>query len=221
MTQHTSKIHKTPDHTISMLSMRGSLSKGARETPLTSVTPRSVSVGVGAELTHGTLEAILTQAGPVATKAIYALPISRAWILEASWTWVAVRPEETFTASWYLHSHITIAGTAVFQVPCSAAVETFVCEDCRGLRVRRTFAPVFHRTVHTSAQFHLFLYFIASVRKNREDGGRNENSGQCVNSAILGSDLGFFYGHIVCQNLPFVGYVKHDDLVGHAPDVKC
>lgn len=56
-----------------MLSMRGSLSKGARETPLTSVTPRSVSVGVGAELTHGTLEAILTQAGPVATKAIYAL----------------------------------------------------------------------------------------------------------------------------------------------------
>lgn len=30
----------------------------------------------------------------------------------------------------HLHSHITIAGTAVFQVPCSAAVETFVCEDC-------------------------------------------------------------------------------------------
>lgn len=53
--------------------MRGNPWKGARETPLTSVTPRPVSVGVGAELTHGTLEAVFTQAGPVATEAIYAL----------------------------------------------------------------------------------------------------------------------------------------------------
>lgn len=37
--------------------------------------------------------------------------------------------------------------------------------------------------------------------KNWDDGGRNENSGQCVNSAIFGSNLGFFYGHVVCQNL--------------------
>lgn len=72
-THHTSRIHKTPDHTISMLSMRGGPWKGVREALLTSVTPRSVSVGVGAELTHGTLEAILTNAGPVATEAIYAL----------------------------------------------------------------------------------------------------------------------------------------------------
>lgn len=56
-----------------MLSMRGGPWKGVREALLTSVTPRSVSVGVGAELTHGTLEAILTNAGPVATEAIYAL----------------------------------------------------------------------------------------------------------------------------------------------------
>lgn len=51
-------------------------------------------------------------------------------------------------------------------------------------------------------QFHLSLCFIASVGKDREDGGRNENSGQCVNSAVFGSDLGFIHGHVVCQNLP-------------------
>lgn len=186
-----------------------------------SVTLRSISVGFGAELTPGTLEAILTDAGPIATEAVYALPISRTRIHEASWTWVAVRSEETFTASWYLHSHITISGTTNFQVPCSAAIETLVCEDCRGLRVSRTFAPVFHETPHASAQFHLSLCFIASVGKDREDGGRNENSGQCVNSAVFGSDLGFIHGHVVCQNLPFAAYVKYDDLVGHASDVKC
>lgn len=56
-----------------MLGMRESPWKGALEAPLTSVTPRSISVGVGAELTLGTLEAILTKAGPVAAEAIYAL----------------------------------------------------------------------------------------------------------------------------------------------------
>lgn len=184
-----------------------------------SVTPGSVSVGVGAELTHGTLEAILTNASPVASKSVHALPISGTRSQEASWTWGAVGPEETFAASGYLHSHITISGTATFQVPYSAAVETGR-EDCRGLRVSRAFAPVFHGTAHASAQFQLALCFIASVGKNREDGGRNEDSRQCVNSAIFGSDFGFIHGHIVCQNLPFAGYVKLDDLVGHAPDVR-
>lgn len=46
---------------------------GALEAPLTSVTPRSVSVGIGAELAPGALEAILTDAGPIAAEAIYAL----------------------------------------------------------------------------------------------------------------------------------------------------
>lgn len=72
-THHTSKIHKTPDHIISILGVRGSPWKGAPEAPLTSVTPGSVSVGVGAELTHGTLEAILTNASPVASKSVHAL----------------------------------------------------------------------------------------------------------------------------------------------------
>lgn len=51
-------------------------------------------------------------------------------------------------------------------------------------------------------QFQLALGFIASVGKDRQDGGRNENSVQCVNSAVFGSDLGFVHGHVVCQNLP-------------------
>lgn len=72
-THHTSKIHKTPDHIISILGVRGSPWKGAPEAPLTSVTPGSVSVGVGAELTHGTLEAILANASPVASKSVHAL----------------------------------------------------------------------------------------------------------------------------------------------------
>lgn len=69
----TSGIHKTADHIISILGMSANPQTGALETPLTSVTPRSVSVGVGAELTPGALEAILTDAGPVAAEAIYAL----------------------------------------------------------------------------------------------------------------------------------------------------
>lgn len=35
----------------------------------------------------------------------------------------------------------------------------------------------------------------------RDDGGRNQNSSQGVDSAIPGSDLDFFHRHIVCQNL--------------------
>lgn len=37
--------------------------------------------------------------------------------------------------------------------------------------------------------------------QNWDDGGRNENSSQRVNSAIFGSDLNFFHCHIICQNL--------------------
>lgn len=69
----TNGIHKTADHIISILGMSVNPQTGALEAPLTSVTPRSVSVGVGAELTPGALEAILTDAGPVAVEAVYAL----------------------------------------------------------------------------------------------------------------------------------------------------
>lgn len=50
--------------------MRGSPWKRALEAPLTSVTVRSISIGVGAELTPGALEAVLTNTGPVATEAV-------------------------------------------------------------------------------------------------------------------------------------------------------
>lgn len=47
--------------------------KEALEGPLTFVTPRSVFIGVRAELTLGALEAILANARPIATEAICAL----------------------------------------------------------------------------------------------------------------------------------------------------
>lgn len=37
--------------------------------------------------------------------------------------------------------------------------------------------------------------------KNWDDGRRDENSGQRVNYAIFGNNLGFFHGYVVDQNL--------------------
>lgn len=39
------------------------------------------------------------------------------------------------------------------------------------------------------------------MRKDRDDGVRNKDAGQRVNSAVFGSDLGFFHCHIIYQNL--------------------
>lgn len=49
-------------------------------------------------------------------------------------------------------------------------------------------------------QSHFSLCFITSMGKDRDDGGRKEDAGQCVNSAVFGSDLGFFHCHIIYQN---------------------
>lgn len=184
------------------------------------VTSRSIFVGVRAELTLGTLEAILADARSIATEAVCALSVSGARPGEASWTLVAARPVEAFAALWCLHSGVAVPGTATLQGPCSASVDTVVCEECCGLRVGRTFAPMYQGTANTSAQFQFSLCFIASVGQNWDDGGRNQNSSQRVNLAIFGSDLKFFHCHVICQNLPIIGYVKLYDLVGHAPNVK-
>lgn len=37
--------------------------------------------------------------------------------------------------------------------------------------------------------------------QNWHDGGRNEDAGQGVDSAVFGNDLCLFDGHIICQNL--------------------
>lgn len=41
--------------------------------PLTFVTPRSIFIGIGAELTLGALEAILADARPIAIEAVHTL----------------------------------------------------------------------------------------------------------------------------------------------------
>jgi hypothetical protein len=56
-----------------MYSTGGIQWKEALEAPLTLVTPRSIFVGVRAELTLGALEAILTSARPIALEAICTL----------------------------------------------------------------------------------------------------------------------------------------------------
>lgn len=50
-------------------------------------------------------------------------------------------------------------------------------------------------------RYHFFLCFITSMGNNRDDGGRNKDSSQCVNSAIFGNDPSFLHCHIICQNL--------------------
>lgn len=169
------------------------------------VTLRSIFIGVCAELTLGASEAILANARPVPIEAVGALPIPRARIQEASWTLDAVGPVEAFAALWYLHSGITVSGTAILQAPDSASVDTFVCEERHGLGVGRTLAPVHQGTAHTSAQFHLSLRLVTSVGQNWGDGRGNEDSGERVNPAVFGSHLRFFHCHTIGQNLSLEG----------------
>lgn len=68
-----------------------------------------------------------------------------------------------------------------------------------------------------SYQFQLSLFFVAAVGQNWDDGGRNQNASQRVNSAVFGSDVEFFHCHIICQNLPLErsSDIFHSVLQGH------
>lgn len=70
------KGHTAPAHTTGWLLCRQIPAegwKGALEGPLTFVTPRSIFIGIRAELAPGALETILAGACPIATEAICAL----------------------------------------------------------------------------------------------------------------------------------------------------